>query len=259
LEIFPKRAPGNPALGLARCPGSWIDSVAEFGSNFRCFPGCELPSSKQTLRRTEPIYSVSPDRASGSLPDTGLSPTKNRYSWTKFLEVGRGKWNVLRFLRINAANLERPHYGIRTRLITDIVLIGISFAVASLLHLLAAKARTRIPTEDDIRVSLESKNIAGTEIQESDDPIQTWSEDALSRTSLIDSLTIKLLISKAPVIALFGEFGSGKTSILNLLPALVSPGPSSRLLPGLRSPAARQRRSQFATKLADSRDTKSGA
>jgi AAA domain len=62
-----------------------------------------------------------------------------------------------------------------------------------------------------------AKNVAGTELTESDDPIQTWSEDSLGRAALIDSLSVKLLISKAPVIALFGEFGSGKTSILNLL------------------------------------------
>jgi hypothetical protein len=40
---------------------------------------------------------------------------------------------------------------------------------------------------------------------------------AHNRAGLIDSLSVKLLIAKAPVIALFGEFGSGKTSILNLL------------------------------------------
>ena len=57
----------------------------------------------------------------------------------------------------------------------------------------------------------------GTQLSESDDPIESWAEDTLGRAALIDSLSVKLLISKAPVIALFGEFGSGKTSILNLL------------------------------------------
>ena len=51
----------------------------------------------------------------------------------------------------------------------------------------------------------------------SDEPISTWAEDTLGREALVDALTYKILISKAPVIALFGGFGSGKTSTLNLL------------------------------------------
>jgi predicted KAP-like P-loop ATPase len=81
----------------------------------------------------------------------------------------------------------------------------------------ARKARIRIPSEKDIQVSVEAKNKVGTKATESDDPIETWSEDTHGRAALVDSLTIKLLISKAPVIALFGGFGSGKSSVLNLL------------------------------------------
>ncbi len=54
-------------------------------------------------------------------------------------------------------------------------------------------------------------------MEASDDPITTWEEDTLGRAPLIDRLSITVLIAKSPVVALFGDFGSGKTSILNLL------------------------------------------
>jgi hypothetical protein len=74
-----------------------------------------------------------------------------------------------------------------------------------------------IPDEDDLRVSDLTRSLAPTDPPESDNPITSWTEDALGRASLIDSISVKLLISKSPVLAIFGEFGSGKTSVLNLL------------------------------------------
>lgn len=81
----------------------------------------------------------------------------------------------------------------------------------------ARTARIRVPNEKDVQVSVETKNRVGTKATESDDPIETWAEDTLGRAALVDSLTVRLLISKVPVTALFGDFGSGKTSVLNLL------------------------------------------
>src|SRR4029077_11479029 len=68
----------------------------------------------------------------------------------------------------------------------------------------------------DLRVP-HKRTRTGSQWSESDDPIRTWEEDALGRASLVDSMSVKLMISKSPVLALFGELGSGKTSTLNLL------------------------------------------
>jgi hypothetical protein len=85
------------------------------------------------------------------------------------------------------------------------------------LYLKAEAHAEDTPREDDPRVSSQARSVAGRQLSESDDPIRTWGEDALGRASLVDSMCIKLMISKSPVLALFGQFGSGQTSILNLL------------------------------------------
>jgi hypothetical protein len=104
-----------------------------------------------------------------------------------------------------------------SRVIAELVAICAALCIASILHIRATDAREQAPTEKDVQVSTEVKSRAGSEVTESDDPIDTWEEDTLGRAALVESLAVKLLISKAPVIALFGDFGSGKTSILNLL------------------------------------------
>ena len=92
-----------------------------------------------------------------------------------------------------------------------------SFLSSFVLYLKAAATAQDTPLEDDLRVSPQARSAAGTQLSDSDDPISTWKEDALGRASLVDSMCVKLMISKSPVLAVFGEFGSGKTSILNLL------------------------------------------
>lgn len=96
-------------------------------------------------------------------------------------------------------------------------ILFILFAFSFVLHLMAKSRIQNTPSEDDLRVSMQARSLVGTQLSESDDPIRTWGEDALGRVSLVESMSVKLMISKSPVLALFGEFGSGKTSILNLL------------------------------------------
>jgi hypothetical protein len=105
---------------------------------------------------------------------------------------------------------------IQRRLTTDFAVLAVAFLCALILRYLAILRNARIPTENDIRVSHKLKK-DGWEVPASDDPISTWAEDTLGREALVDALTIKLLISRAPVVALFGDFGSGKTSTFNLL------------------------------------------
>ena len=136
-------------------------------------------------------------------------------SW--WLGVTSGLWFIPFVLTL--CLLGATHHRFRYRLLAEGVglLIGGGFGM---LHYCRAIARSRhIPNEKDIQVSTAVRDRVGTQLSESDDPIESWAEDTLGRAALIDSLSVKLLISKAPVIALFGEFGSGKTSILNLLGA----------------------------------------
>lgn len=103
------------------------------------------------------------------------------------------------------------------RLIAATMAVAVSFVLSFLLYFRARLHAEDTPSEEDLRVSPKTRSILGTQLAHSDDPIRTWSEDALGRASLIDSMSVKLMISKSPVLALFGEFGAGKTSILNLL------------------------------------------
>lgn len=108
-----------------------------------------------------------------------------------------------------------PSPTLTMRLILATSFIFLSFVASFRLHL-QAQVRPSL-SERDLRVPSAKRVLANTQISESDDPIQTWSEDMLGRASLVDSISLKLMISKAPVIAVLGPFGAGKTSILNLL------------------------------------------
>lgn len=130
-----------------------------------------------------------------------------------------GVTSGLRFLSFVATLwfLATPEWYVPHRLRAYLIAMTIAAIMAVIQNERARMARMRVPNEKDIRISVEAKTTAGTKATESDDPIETWAEDMLGRAALVDSLTVKLLISKAPVIAVFGEFGSGKTSVLNLL------------------------------------------
>lgn len=106
---------------------------------------------------------------------------------------------------------------IQRRLLFAAATLVISFSASFVLYLKARVHDEDTPPEDDLRVSPHARSLAGGQWSESDDPIRTWEEDALGRASLVDSMSVKLMISKSPVLALFGELGSGKTSTLNLL------------------------------------------
>jgi len=52
---------------------------------------------------------------------------------------------------------------------------------------------------------------------ETDEPVTTWEDDLLDRGPLVDLLTRKVIALRKPVVVLNGRFGSGKSSVLNLL------------------------------------------
>lgn len=120
-------------------------------------------------------------------------------------------------LVLTFAFLTFPLWTFRERLYVYGTCLVVAIGIAVIHNERARMKRLRVITEKDVQVSVETKQAVGTKAVQSDDPIDTWSEDTLGRAALVDSLSIKLLISKTPVIALFGEFGAGKTSLLNLL------------------------------------------
>ena len=103
------------------------------------------------------------------------------------------------------------------RLVAGFTAAGIWFSSSFALYLLAEVHSRRTVREDEFKVPSSVKSVAGSQLVESDDPIESWEQDALGRAALVDSLSVKIMIGKAPVLLLSGTFGSGKTSILNLL------------------------------------------
>jgi KAP family P-loop domain len=51
----------------------------------------------------------------------------------------------------------------------------------------------------------------------SDDPIADWGDDVIGRASVVELLADYILNQRAPVVALHGALGDGKSSVLNLL------------------------------------------
>jgi predicted KAP-like P-loop ATPase len=103
------------------------------------------------------------------------------------------------------------------RFILGCTVAGVWFFAGFVLYLAAKIHSERTVREDEFRVSSRVKSLVGTQLGESDDPIQSWEQDALGRAALVDSLSVKIMIGKVPVLLLSGTFGSGKTSTLNLL------------------------------------------
>src|ERR1019366_91545 len=114
--------------------------------------------------------------------------------------------------------LNLTQYSIQRRLAVGLAILAGAFFLACILRYIAIGRSFHTPDESEVRVSIKSKGTR-TGQETSDDPITTWEEDTLGRAPVVDRLAILALIAKAPVVALYGGFGSGKTSILNLLRA----------------------------------------
>lgn len=110
-----------------------------------------------------------------------------------------------------------PDSGIERAMLLDACVIGIACCISFGLYLAFLARIQKIPLENRIRVSDSYLQLAGSSIPNTDDPIESWTEDLLGRAPIVNSVSFSLLISKTPVLALLGPFGTGKTSILNLL------------------------------------------
>lgn len=109
------------------------------------------------------------------------------------------------------------HSDLRLALLFNVLAIGIAFCISFVLYWLSLTRIRSLPSESEIRVSDSDLLQVGTSILSSDDPIASWAQDLLDRAPVVDSVSFSLLISRTPVLALLGRFGSGKSSILNLL------------------------------------------
>jgi len=111
---------------------------------------------------------------------------------------------------------------VRPSRIPDRLLLGcmaglLWFSFGFALYFKARIHSQRAMEESEFVVPSSIKSVAGSTSEWTDDPIQTWAQDTLGRAAVVDSISIKLMIAKAPAILLSGPFGSGKTSTLNLL------------------------------------------
>lgn len=96
---------------------------------------------------------------------------------------------------------------------------------ASMLTLLSAAVHMRAASRSSTRLSLPAAQttVARPSLEEhlaeleTDSPIEHATQDLLGRSALVDSMASTILVSEAPVIALEGEYGDGKSSVLNLL------------------------------------------
>ena len=108
-------------------------------------------------------------------------------------------------------NLSTPSLarGLEALLASSVTLL-LGFGVQSVASVMREQPRVQFVKGAEIVTAKQSP-------RDADSPIESWSEDRFGRSSLVEVLTLKILISKAPVVALRGGFGDGKSSILNLL------------------------------------------
>ena len=79
-----------------------------------------------------------------------------------------------------------------------------------------SSAPLAVPQIPSTEINLNTESVAF------DLPIRDWSEDWLRRAPFVESVANLILRQNAPVIAIVGSFGDGKTSFLNLLHATLS-------------------------------------
>lgn len=75
--------------------------------------------------------------------------------------------------------------------------------------------KLRVP--EDTRLATKRWNARTT-----DEPIDDWSEDMVGRTAVVELLADHVVRLHTPVVALHGEWGDGKSSVLNLLRKTIS-------------------------------------
>jgi len=101
--------------------------------------------------------------------------------------------------------------------VIEVGLMALSMVAGAALSYMASSRSAQRLQPAQIEIESEQLVKVGTRLSETDEPIQSWEEDALERGPIVGSMLFALLVSRTPVLGLFGEFGTGKSSILNLL------------------------------------------
>jgi hypothetical protein len=131
---------------------------------------------------------------------TGIVPTWFLISLFLFLRVDNlGSWRLLGFVAIGLIPIAVGYYFQRS----SVNPANVSLSIPE-----------QSTDDDDLLIS---RDIAF------DLPIRDWTEDRLSRVPFVRSVGDLIFKDKAPVIAITGNFGEGKTSVLNLIYATLAP------------------------------------
>lgn len=75
-----------------------------------------------------------------------------------------------------------------------------------------------------LRIPLRTANVSAEGqwgLRASDDPIDRWGDDIVGRSAVVEQLAHYALRQRTPVVALLGDLGDGKSSVLNLLKDVV--------------------------------------
>lgn len=143
-------------------------------------------------------------------------------SWVLGVVSGLTVWWAASFLFFFSQNSLFFSQQLRDSLFAALFLTLLSIV----LRIRAVEATSHIPTS--VTFALPSR---GTKIMredkppqlDPDSPIKEWDQDVLERSALVESLATTVLLSKAPVVAIQGGFGDGKSSVLNLLKRTLEP------------------------------------
>lgn len=98
-------------------------------------------------------------------------------------------------------------------------LLSVTGSYLSLALLGVALVATIVELRRDIKLS---QNAEARSEADRDRPISKREEDTLGRGDVVDSITRAIVNDRAPVIAVTGSYGDGKTSVLNLLSSALS-------------------------------------
>jgi hypothetical protein len=96
----------------------------------------------------------------------------------------------------------------------------VSFGVVTMIERWRQQPRSAQPSTLHLSIPTQNRNVLvgrRWEASSSDDPITNWQDDIIGRAAVVEALAQHALSLRSPVVALNGEFGDGKSSVLNLL------------------------------------------
>lgn len=150
-------------------------------------------------------------------PRAGSFLRRLAFSWAVGLIAGTWVvWSLLTFLYLSSLGTGNA------LLILSYIAVGLSYnLMAFAVRKTLQKRRNQPPTPITLPTKESPALQDGINIPELefDLPIKDWGHDILNRGRFVEGVLKEIVERKAPVIGLVGDFGEGKTSLLNLLAA----------------------------------------